>query len=61
MGLWLSAPKAALAHLLSADGSEGLEPNLAPSFPWASGISSMVCSVYGWGKGRGQPSGTAGL
>ena len=45
VGLWLSARKAALARLLSANGSEGLESDLAPSFPWVSGISSMVCCV----------------
>ena len=42
MGLWLSAPKAALARPFSADGSEGLEPDLVATFPWAAGISSVV-------------------
>lgn len=52
VGLWLSAPKAALAPLLSANGSEVLKPDLAPSFPWASGISSVVCSDRWLGEGE---------
>lgn len=45
MGLRFPAPKAALAQLLSASSSEGLEPDLAPSFPWASEIASVVCAA----------------
>lgn len=45
MGLWLSTPRVVLACSLSADVSEGLDPDLACSFPWASGISPMVGCV----------------
>lgn len=42
-GALVITPRAALARLLSANSSEGPEPDLAPSFPWASGIPSVGC------------------
>lgn len=60
VGLWFLAPKAALARLLSASGSEGLEPGLAPTSPGLQGSPPWSALPDGWGKGRGQPSAQPG-
>lgn len=54
-GALLITPRAALARRLSAKSSEGPEPDLAPSFPWAPGISSVGCCAWGGGRGEGSP------
>lgn len=53
VGLGLSVPKAALARLLSANGSEGLEPSLVPGFP-GDLLHGLLCLVAG-GRGEDRP------